>query len=72
MSPGAANLMPELAQFLREYGGWGVAVIEIGMIGILWKELLKSHRREMAMAERILPLVEEMRTMFRMSERGRK
>lgn len=63
--------MAELAQFLRDYGGWGVAAVSMGMVSILWRELMKSHRRELSMAERILPLVEEMRTIIRMEGKRR-
>lgn len=63
--------MTEFAKILAQYGPWGmVAILIAGIVG-QQRLLLKSQAREIAMAERILPLVEELRTALRMlAQRG--
>ena len=63
--------MTELAKILAQYGPWGVVALLAGWIVLLFKVIEKSHGREIAMAERVLPLVEELRTALRMlAQRG--
>jgi len=53
--------MKEIALLLDTFGCWGLVALLITGIVYLYKNELRSHKRELAMAERILPLVEELK-----------
>jgi len=53
----------EMAKLLDTFGCWGLVALLITGIVYLYKNELRSHRRELAMAERILPLVEEVKAL---------
>ncbi len=53
--------MKEIAALLDAFGCWGVvAMFTVGIV-YLYQRGERSHKRELAMAERILPLVEELK-----------
>ena len=54
-------IQKEIAKLLDTFGCWGLVALLIGGLVYLYKNELRSHKRELAMAERILPLVEELK-----------
>ena len=63
MGRSAGSSMADIARLLDTFGCWGLVALLISGIVYLYKNELRSHRRELAMAERILPLVEEVRSL---------
>lgn len=64
--------MSELGTLLRELGGWGVAVLLLGGIKVLWDDLKASQAARIALAEdqltlakTVFPLVEELKEIIR-------
>jgi len=57
--------MNEVAVLLKTFGCPGLAALLIGAIVYLYQRGEKSHKRELAMAERILPLMEEIKGFLR-------
>jgi len=53
--------MRDLAQFLQTFGAWGLVAILCLSVRFLYQEVMASHRRELDMASRILPLVESLK-----------
>jgi len=53
--------MKDIAALLDAFGCWGVVALLITALVYLYKKGECSHKRELAMAERILPLVEEIK-----------
>lgn len=54
-----------------QFGPWAVIAVLSGGIAALWRwarklhqELRESHQREIQMAEKVLPLLEELRMLF--------
>jgi len=57
--------MNEIALLLKTFGCPGLAALLIGAIVYLYRRVEHSHKRELAMAERILPLMEEVKGFLR-------
>ena len=57
--------MNEIAVLLKTFGCPGLAAVLIGGIIYMYRRVEESHRRELVMAERVLPLMEEIKGFLR-------
>lgn len=53
--------MSEQIKLFAEYGCWAFVALLVTGIGILWREVIASHSREIALAKQVLPLSQELK-----------